>query len=183
MDELSSYKDLAFYVTEKLDGTSVTYYLNNGEFGVCTRNLELLETEENVYWKVAREGRIEEKLRAFGKNMALQGEIIGSGVQQNIYSLKTQEVLFFTVRFIDENKKANLAEFLGVLKALDLKMVPMVDNDFDMQNKTLKDLLDFADRPSLLNPKADAEGVVFRSKEKPGLSFKAISNQYLLKDS
>ncbi len=37
-----------FYVTEKLDGSSATYYFKDGIFGVCSRNLELLETEGNT---------------------------------------------------------------------------------------------------------------------------------------
>ncbi len=32
------------YVTEKVDGTSFTCYVNKGEFGVCGRNWELKET-------------------------------------------------------------------------------------------------------------------------------------------
>ncbi len=44
-----------FYVTEKLDGSSATYYIKDGVFGVCSRNLELLETEGNTFWKVARD--------------------------------------------------------------------------------------------------------------------------------
>ena len=69
-----------FYVTEKLDGSSATFYINNGEFGVCSRNLELLETENNSFWKVARELKLEENLRALGKSICLQGELIGDGI-------------------------------------------------------------------------------------------------------
>ena len=37
-----------FFVTEKLDGTSMTVYLNEGKFGVCSRNWELEKDEEKV---------------------------------------------------------------------------------------------------------------------------------------
>ncbi|MBP6640991.1 MAG: RNA ligase (ATP), partial [Bacteroidia bacterium] len=76
------------YVTEKLDGSSVTYYLKDDEFGVCSRNLELLESDENSLWKVARMLKVEEKLRALGGNHALQGEIVGEGIQGNLYKLR-----------------------------------------------------------------------------------------------
>lgn len=37
---LIKYKDQPiFYITEKVDGTSATYYWNNGEFGACSRNM------------------------------------------------------------------------------------------------------------------------------------------------
>ena len=72
-----------FYVTEKLDGSSATYYIKDGEFGVCSRNLELLETEGNTFWKVAREMDLENKMKSLGKNISLQGELIGEGIQGN----------------------------------------------------------------------------------------------------
>jgi RNA ligase (TIGR02306 family) len=61
---LSRRKGLRCYVTEKVDGTSATYYLKGDEFGVCSRNLELLESGGNAHWAVARENKIEEKMRA-----------------------------------------------------------------------------------------------------------------------
>ena len=83
---------MKFYVTEKLDGSSATYYFNNNEFGVCSRNLELLETEGNTFWKVARELDIENKLRNLGYNICIQGELIGEGIQGNPYRIKGQTV-------------------------------------------------------------------------------------------
>jgi RNA ligase (TIGR02306 family) len=41
------YKTEKFYVAEKLDGSSATFYLKDGLFGVCSRNMDLLETEGN----------------------------------------------------------------------------------------------------------------------------------------
>jgi RNA ligase (TIGR02306 family) len=64
-----------FYMTEKLDGSSATFYMNESEFGVCSRNLELLETEGNTFWKVARELDLENKFKIKG-NICLQGELI-----------------------------------------------------------------------------------------------------------
>ena len=69
-----------FYVTEKHDDSSATFYLNDGVFGVCSRNLDLEETEGNTFWKVARELKLEEKLRENGQNLAIQGELIGEGI-------------------------------------------------------------------------------------------------------
>src|SRR6266481_3269205 len=47
-------------ITQKVDGTSATYYLRNGEFGVCSRNLELLDDPASIFWRVAREHRVRE---------------------------------------------------------------------------------------------------------------------------
>jgi RNA ligase (TIGR02306 family) len=63
-DKIKDSKE-SFEVAVKLDGTSCTYYLNDGVFGVCSRNLELIETEGNTLWRLARELRIEEILRKY----------------------------------------------------------------------------------------------------------------------
>ena len=94
---LTEYKDELFYVTEKVDGTSFTAYYNNGVFGVCSRNLDLFETEDNTHWKVARALKLEERMKSYGKNIALQGELLGEGIQKNHYQLKGQNILFFNV--------------------------------------------------------------------------------------
>ncbi|TSC54295.1 MAG: RNA ligase, DRB0094 family [Parcubacteria group bacterium LiPW_30] len=43
-----SLKEVEFEESEKIDGTSVTYYYRNGEFGVCSRNNEWEESEKNT---------------------------------------------------------------------------------------------------------------------------------------
>jgi RNA ligase (TIGR02306 family) len=169
-----------FYVTEKLDGSSATFYLNNGEFGVCSRNLELLETEGNTFWKVAREMSIEEKLRSLGRNICLQGELIGEGVQGNPYKLKGQTVKFFNVFDIDNHCKTTLREFLEVLTSLDLDFVPYLETPFLLPS-TVEDMLKYAEGKSKLNQNTEREGVVVRSMDN-SISFKAISNSFLLKE-
>ncbi len=67
------------YVTEKLDGTSFTCYFNNGVFGVCGRNWELSETDDNSLWRMAKVLELKDKMTKHGKNIALQGELIGAG--------------------------------------------------------------------------------------------------------
>ena len=93
-------------MTEKVDGCSVTYFYKDGEFGVCSRNLELRETEDNLFWKMARTLKIEEKLKQYydaqKTNMAIQGELIGMGIQKNNLRLPENKVLFFNVFNIDK---------------------------------------------------------------------------------
>ncbi|MGB0431866.1 MAG: RNA ligase (ATP), partial [Bacteroidia bacterium] len=92
---LDKYAGTKCYVAEKLDGSSVTYYYNNGQFGVCSRNLDLEETTENTLWIKARELDIENKLKSLGGNFALQGEMVGEGIQSNKLKLKGQTPYFF----------------------------------------------------------------------------------------
>ena len=174
--------DLDFYVTEKLDGSSATFYLNEGEFGVCSRNLDLLETEENTFWKVARELKLEEKLREYGKNLAIQGELIGEGIQGNPYKLKGQTVKFFNVFDIDSQSYYGLPMFLATFQhQFHLDTVPILTNLTMKLPKTIDECLFCAEAKSVLNPNFDREGIVFRTMGRD-VSFKAISNKFLLNE-
>lgn len=192
-DVLDKYKGEKCYVTEKVDGSSVTYYLNNNEFGVASRNLELLEDDENSLWKVARELDIENKLRSLGKNMALQGELIGEGIQSNILRLRGQTVAVFNAFEIDTAKYLNYYELKQLLETLQLPMVPVLATDYILEND-IEAIIRRATIKSLLCPDVWAEGIVIRPLQEitdVGLtdnnlhnnrvSFKAINPEYLLK--
>lgn len=172
--------NIQFYITEKLDGSSATFYLKDDEFGVCTRNLELKETQENTLWKVARDLKIEEKLRKYGKNIALQGELIGEGIQKNLYKIKGQTVRFFNVFIIDEYRKADYAEFTDFIHNMGLETVPIVSYPSIGLPPSVESMLNMADGSSILNMSQNREGVVVRSIDSK-ISFKAISNKFLLK--
>lgn len=67
--------------TLKIDGTSATYIKElDGSFRVCSRNLELKDTESNVHWQMARKYNIMDNLNP---GYAIQGEISGPGIQGN----------------------------------------------------------------------------------------------------
>jgi len=178
--EYEAWKSQLFYVTEKLDGSSATYYFQNGEFGVCSRNLDLEETEGNTFWKVARELKLEEWLGTHSTNYAIQGELIGEGIQGNPYKIKGQTVRFFNAFNIDKYEYLNLEEFESLIASIGLETVPVLDRAFALPN-TIEDLLKYAEKKSELNSQFDREGVVIRSFDRK-ISFKAISNKFLLNE-
>jgi RNA ligase (TIGR02306 family) len=169
-----------FYVTEKLDGSSATYYFKDGIFGVCSRNLELLETEGNTFWKVGRELMLEEKLGTLDNNICLQGELIGEGIQGNPYKIKGQTVRFFNAFNIDTQEYLGLGEFIALINGMNLETVPVLDTNFTLP-ETVEDMLKVADDKSVLNFSFDREGIVIRSSDRT-ISFKAISNKFLLNE-
>lgn len=173
-------KKSLYYVTEKLDGTSATFYFRDGEFGVCSRNLELLETDDNTFWKVARQLDLEEKLRALEKNICLQGELIGEGIQGNPYKLKGQLLKFFNAYRIDDGAYYDFLSMAALLDSLGLETVPVLDTNYQLP-PTIEILLSDADGKSGLNENADREELVIRSHDR-AVSFKAISNKFLLKN-
>jgi RNA ligase (TIGR02306 family) len=180
LSEMENWKDKTFYVTEKLDGSSATFYYKDGEFGVCSRNLELLETEDNTFWKFARQVDLENKMRDFDVNISLQGELIGEGIQGNPYKIKGQTVRFFNLFDIDLQEYHSLSMFEGVCNRFGVEMVPILNKHFEMF-ETVEDILEYAEGKSVLNPNFDREGVVIRSLDRK-ISFKAISNKFLLNE-
>jgi RNA ligase (TIGR02306 family) len=178
--EYEEMKKHTYYVTEKLDGSSATFYINNGEFGVCSRNLELLETEGNTFWKVARELDLENKLKEYGINLSIQGELIGESVQGNPYKIKGQTVRFFNLFDIDLQEYHSLSVFKETMKVLGLETVPVLETHFHLP-ETIDELLKMADSKSVLNSNFDREGIVIRSLDRK-ISFKVISNKFLLNE-
>lgn len=182
-DELKQLdQDDEWEATLKLDGSSMTVYLNNGEFGVCSRNLDLKETAENTFWQVARKLELEDAMRAVGKNFALQGELMGPGVQGNRENLPEHNFYLFDVWDIDEQRYLGSEEkikfiLFGGLGSI--KPVPIIDyvklNEFDSVDAFLK----YADISSLNHPVA--EGVVFKHQSGEH-SFKVINNRFLLNE-
>ena len=173
-------ENIEFYVTEKMDGSSATFYYKDGVFGVCSRNLELLESEGNTFWRVAREMYLENKMKSLGYNVSLQGELVGEGIQGNPYKIKGQKVFFFNVFNIDTHEYVNLTEFVSTIHGLGLDTVPKIETQFKLPN-TIEDLLSYADGKSYHNPNFDREGVVIRSTDRK-ISFKVISNKFLLNE-
>jgi len=179
--EYEQYKSLGrkFYVTEKLDGSSATFYFRDGVFGVCSRNLELLETEGNTFWKVARELKLEEWLGTLENNVCLQGELVGESVQGNPYKIKGQTVRFFNGFNIDTQENIPFLEFVELVQKMGLNTVPILDYDFTLP-ETVEGMLEYSDKKSELNSNFDREGIVVRSYDRT-ISFKVISNKFLLK--
>jgi len=170
------------YVTEKLDGTSFTCYFNNGVFGVCGRNWELSETDDNSLWRMAKVLELKDKMTKHGKNIALQGELIGAGINGNLYGMSDHKLFFFTGYDIDKGRRMFFDELEWVLFGLQLQMVPVLEKyGFVIPNESniVDYMLKYAEGKSILNMEVDREGVVVRGLEKE-FSFKAISNTYLL---
>jgi RNA ligase (TIGR02306 family) len=188
---LERHRGKTFYVTEKLDGTSFTAFLRDGEFGICSRNLWLDETDDSsLLVRVARRLRLEEKLRAVaaarGFQPAIQAEVIGPGVQKNKYELKEVTLRVFNVLDVGTYRLLDHGVMLEVLREMELEGVPQLGTV--VLNHTVDGLVAFSEGTSVLNPKAQREGIVLRPLVEEHdadiggrLSFKAINPKFLLK--
>lgn len=185
---------LEFEVTEKLDGSSMTVYITTQQdeegndvqkFGVCSRNLDLKDTEGNSFWEAAKKYDLERKLIEFNNEthgrIAIQGELVGEGIQGNKYKLTGRDFFvfriydIFTGEYVNEREKDDLCYILG------LKQVPYLCASA-IENYTIDSLLEFAEGKSVLNPKTEREGIVFKCYTGDQPHFKAISNKFLIKN-
>lgn len=179
--ELENHDSVLFEVTEKMEGSSMTCYLIDSEFGVCSRNMDLKRDENNTFWKVAIEEDIEQKLRAYGAdNFAIQGELIGPCIQGNIYKLLSHHFKVFDVYDIQEGYYLLPEERKAFVDAIGLKHVPVLGTHL-LVDPDIDSILLTAEGASALNPNQEREGVVYKSMNSQ-FSFKAISNKYLLKN-
>jgi len=177
-------KGTQFFATEKLDGTSASYFVIKkgfrNRYGVCSRNYQLTK-KDNVYWRVSNKLEIDKILKQlmklYGVDMVLiQGEIIGPKVQGNKYKLDELELYIF-------NLKIGHIWYTDPLSIRDMlwnnfNIVPEVDDAYVLP-ETIPQAVETAVGRSTL---ADVprEGLVIRNAEKH-ISFKIINPKFLLK--
>lgn len=182
---LERHKGVECYVSEKVDGSSISVYYHEKQFGVCSRNLELLQDDENTLWKTALDMELDKKLAEIGRNLVLQGEITGEGIQKNTLKIKGQTIYFFSAYDPDTRTYLDFDAFVDLMKQMGLPTVPIIDDHFILDH-TVDSLVAYATRKSMANPDSWAEGVVIRSKkemydeELGRLSFKVVNPEFLL---
>lgn len=179
IEEFKGWADIEWEVTEKLDGSSMTVYRRNGEIGVCSRNWDLKETESNTLWRVAHSSGVTEVLMGVWNDLAIQGELIGEGIQGNKYGIRGQEFHIFDIYIIHAGRYMTPQERQNFVRDHDLTHVPVIWTN--AVPASIEECLQLADGPSHLNPKTLREGLVFKAVDGK-VSFKAISNKWLMKN-
>lgn len=182
---LNEMKGRAFTATVKVDGTSATFINLDGDFHVCGRNHSIVDGE-NLYWYVAKKHKLQEVL-ADRPNLAIQGEVVGPGIQKNALGLKDKTLFVFNIYDAVASRHYSDAELRAFCADHKLTPVPVafVGNSFD---ESVESLLAKAEGV-YDGTKNEREGVVVRPVETIGstilcgrFSFKAISNRFLLKE-
>lgn len=186
-------RDTLYEVTLKLDGSSATFFEHLGEVGVCSRNLQLKVNEENAgnaFVKMLVESGLQTVLTEFIRSFAIQGELMGPGIQGNREGFKENHLFIYDIWDIEKQEYLSSEARQTMVKTLwnlgvdsnIVHHVPVLANATTLDDLDLymvNDLLTFAEGPSLKHPVR--EGVVFKRVD-GGFSFKAISNAFLLKE-
>jgi len=184
--------DYPVYITEKIDGTSATYFVKkvnmfNTIFGVCTRNCYQKTIRPSYYWNIAIKEKIEKKLKQarkdLGIDICIQGEIIGPKIQDNKYKKTELEFYVYNVYDITRQEYFCFADIKDFCSAYSFKMVPI-----DCENTGLicvmgnvSQAVEYSKDQSKINPTIKREGIVVRSVlDQKELSFKVINPEFSL---
>jgi len=180
-----------------------------GEFHVAGRNTDIKESDTNAFWMCARAHDIEKAIRheheIHGVNYALQGEVTGPGIQGNMYKLKKPE--FFVYNIFDTGKQQYVpwdtiksfcdmygiqhVPYIGHLKidkditqdflfnfAVGYSLIGTVDQNVREGIVLRHTVIDNFDYSTIARYAAEKKVVIFSFGK---LSFKVVSNEYLLK--
>jgi RNA ligase (TIGR02306 family) len=158
------FKDASFVATLKCDGSSGTFFLKEGLFRVCSRNLELRETEGNAFWQAARKYRLEEVMREQGVEYAIQGEVCGPGIQGNPMKLKSLSLFVFLIKDLSS---ARWLPWEDTVEFCNTHNIPLVEELFRIAHyhdmPRWDELQAVANNTKYDNGKTNAEGIVLRT--------------------
>jgi RNA ligase (TIGR02306 family) len=182
---LEEIQNIMCYVSVKVDGTSSTFVIKDGEIDVCSRNLSKKDEKSCVYWDIARKYNIVDILKKYD-NIAIQGEIAGPGICKNKLGLKERELFVFDVYDIKRGEYYSYHEFITFCNDNKLQIVPIKYHCM-CGEKTVEEMI-YMSQGTYMNEHGQ-EGIVVRplieqrSKVLRGsrLSFKVINPEYLLK--
>ena len=191
MKLFTMYSEMEFEATDKDDGSSLTALYapkirEEDPFFLCSRNNELKFSEDSSWWLPIIDLKVREKMYEFyertGRQIALQGEIVGPGYNKNRDQLKEIHWRIFKIWDIDDQKFLLPQERYDICKEFELEHVKVlkfgwkVFEDLD----TLEKMLVFVEGKT--DNGFEKEGVVFKSMSDSTISFKCINNKYLLKE-
>lgn len=183
---LEQYKGKEFIASYKLDGSSITIiheknFLGKSVYRICSRKFELHD-KNNDWYKVFDstnfKQHIDKLVTIFNtNNIIVQGEAIGS-FNGNHHSLSKNAIALFNI-YVD-GKRINQKEFIDICQTHQIPHCPKYWGG--KLEFTLPEILEFAQIKDIINPKVEAEGLVFRSCDDSNVSWKVINNNYLLKE-
>lgn len=194
-DWFEKMKGRVWQVSCKHDGTSCTIAYSkmideeNPEI-VCSRNLRLkpesAEGKVPVYWQMAKQYDVLNKLKGLSESVgieyAVQGEIVGPGVNKCRNREQNYKFLVFRIYDITHQKWVNPVDTVTMCESLGLEHVQIVKDNFAFfdEIKTMDEALKFAEGKTAEGN--EREGVVLKTIDAlPYASFKIVSNKYLMK--
>jgi hypothetical protein len=187
--EYCAERHVTVVATEKIDGQSTTFTLckkgSDFEYFVCSHSCAVdPEDPSSVFALEAKKHDAQKVLAALFDKLGakqyvtIQGETI-SKTARNPYYLKDGETHIYVFNLIVDGTRYGSPEMAKIVKEYGFDAVPLISVDFKLADGADAILLQ-ADGDSAIYPGNMREGIVFRTSDGQ-LSFKAVSNKYLLK--
>ena len=106
-------------------------HLLMGSFYMCSRNNQLIEKNKstannNHFYEIVAKYDIKNKMIKYGKNIAIQGEIIGPKINGNNHKVKEISYHVYNIYDIDNQKYLNWNNIIAITDELDLQTVTLV---------------------------------------------------------
>ena len=166
-------------VTQKYDGTSTTFVFD-GSFNVYGRNYQIPKDApkgQESYWAMEKKYDIQKKMEQLDQRFAIQGECVGPKINNNRLGLKEVDFFVFNIYDLENHKYLQHDKVMKITEQLGLKHVPVIhEGEIDVTK-----LMELADSQVYFTGTV-CEGIVVKScDDGPRISFKVISNNYLLK--
>lgn len=189
--------DELYVGTLKMDGSSITvayidlneHYKFESPVVICSRNKRLKyqpETpfeEQGKFYQGAFNSGLFDKAKMlhdiYGDYFAIQGELVGAGIQGNFEKFEKYQVFAYNIFNINKSEFVSYELFEEMAKAIDLQIVPVIYNAMPILKFDLATILKMADGKGLLA--LFREGIVWKLL-KGNTQFKVISNKYLEKE-
>jgi len=176
-----------YYISTKMDGTSVSMGRWQGEFWIAGRTMRYADDGKSSIWNYAHQQGIDKKAMQWDKDYTVQGEFCGAGIQKNRLKLSEPQWFIFNVIDPDTNLRLPLPEMLDFCERNGLTTVPIEEKGESFAYASLDELLARAE--GNYTSGTTKEGIVVRSIQpiysptlRSDLSFKVINNRFLLKD-
>lgn len=138
----------------------------------------VIKKDDNTFTQMVAEAKLIEAIRLDGRNLAIQGEMVGPSIQKNFEGVDKNEFYCYDIYLIDERRYMLPDERQLFLTNYRVQGVPI--NNVGVLPATVADAIVRADGPSGIKGKY-REGFVYKSVTRD-FSFKVISNAYLLKE-
>jgi RNA ligase (TIGR02306 family) len=123
MQFLDELHDMPYYISVKIDGTSITLVKHEDEVMLASRNMTL-DPNNSVLWTELTP--VINKLKEMPQSdVVLQGEYYGEGIQKNRLGIRGHKWAIYTVQIA--GKRCGLADSIQVAHNLGLDFVPIVE--------------------------------------------------------
>lgn len=186
-DMLDEFKSCGeYYITTKMDGTSVTMWKYDGEFRVGGHNYEYADDGKSSVWAYAHKVDLASRLSGMDY-VAMQGEFCAAGIQKNRLRLTTPEWYVFNAIDLKTGERYPLDDLIKLCADLGLKTVPIEERKSSFEYSSVDELLERAKGNYTSGMRK--EGIVIRPTVpvysptiRTALSTKVLNNEYLLKE-